>query len=165
VAAGLELVGREVPFVLPLPRREPRLFLHGRLDVLARRAGRHVVRDFKYAAPSDGAVAQYGAQLGAYQLAVLSAGAAHADGELVFLRGGASVRPLPAIDAAAEEDALVRAGAALGDALAEGTPAAFPKTPETPRVCEALGCGYVGRCWGRSVTRTAGGPATRTSAS
>jgi hypothetical protein len=160
LAAGLELVGREVPFVLPLPRREPRLFLHGRLDVLARRAGRHVVRDFKYAAPSDGAVAQYGAQLGAYQLAVLSAGAATADAELVFLRGGPTMRALPAVDPSAEEDALVRAGAALGEALAEGTPEAFPKTPETARVCEALGCGYVGRCWGPRVTRTAGGPPT-----
>ena len=88
LAAGLELVGREVPFVLPLPRREPCLFLHGRLDVLARRAGRYVVRDFKYATPSDAAVAQYGAQLGAYQLAVHTVGGGAVDGELVFLRGG-----------------------------------------------------------------------------
>jgi ATP-dependent helicase/nuclease subunit A len=165
LAAGLELVGREVPFVLPLPRRDPKLFLSGRLDVLARRAGRHVVRDFKYAAPSDAGVAQYGAQLGAYQLAVLSAGGEHADGELVFLRGGTTVRPLPAIEPAAEEEALVGAGAALGLALADGTPDAFPKTPEGPRVCEALGCGYVRRCWDRSITRTAGGPPTRTFAS
>jgi len=165
LAAGLELVGREVPFILPLPRREPKLFLHGRLDVLARRAGRHVVRDFKYATPSDTAVAQYGAQLGAYQLAVLAAGAAHADGELVFLRGGTTVRPLPAIDRAAEEETLVRAGAALGQALAENGREAFPKTPDTPRVCEALGCGYVRRCWGRGLTRTADGPPTGTFAS
>jgi ATP-dependent helicase/nuclease subunit A len=165
LAAGLELIGREVPFVLPLPRAEPTLFLHGRLDVLARRAGRHVVRDFKYAKPSDGAVAQYGAQLAAYQLAVLGAGAAHADAELVFLRGGTTVRTLPPIDPAGEEAALVGAGAALGRALADGTPEAFPKTPETARVCEALGCGYVGRCWGGTVTRTADGPRTGTFAS
>jgi hypothetical protein len=88
LAAGLELVGREVPFVLPLPRHEPKLFLHGRLDVLVRRAGRYVVRDFKYARPGDGAAAQYGAQLGAYRLAILAAGVESADAELIFLRGG-----------------------------------------------------------------------------
>ena len=165
LSAGLEVVGREVPFVLPLPRREPQLFLQGRLDVLARRAGRWVIRDFKYATPSDTAVAQYGAQLGAYQLAVHAFGAAAVDAELVFLRGGTTVRALPAIDAAAEEATLIETGARLGAALAENGPEAFPKKPESPAVCEALGCGYVVRCWGRPVTRTASGSRTRTSAS
>ena len=165
LAAGLELVGREVPFVLPLPRRDPRLFLQGRLDVLARRAGRWVVRDFKYATPSDAAVAQYGAQLGAYQLAVHAAGAEAVEAELVFLRGGTAVRALPAIDAAAEEAALIETGVRLGAALAESGPEAFPKKPEARGVCEGLGCGYVDRCWGRGVTRTASGPRTGTSAS
>jgi ATP-dependent helicase/nuclease subunit A len=165
MAAGLELVGREVPFVLPLPRRDPRLFLQGRLDVLARRAGRWLVRDFKYATPSDAAVVQYGAQLGAYQLAVHAAGAEGVDAELIFLRGGTAVRPLPVIDAAAEEAALIETGTRLGAALAENVPEAFPKRPEARGECEALGCGYVDRCWGRGVTRTASDSRTRTSAS
>jgi ATP-dependent helicase/nuclease subunit A len=162
LAAGLELVGREVPFVLPLPRHEPKLFLHGRLDVLVRRAGRYVVRDFKYARPGDGAAAQYGAQLGAYRLAILAAGVESADAELVFLRGGTTIRPLSAIDAAAEEAALVESGAMLGRALADDTPEAFARKPETPSVCEMLGCGYVRRCWGRDVTRRAADPSTGT---
>lgn len=165
LASGLELLGREVPFILPLPRRAPRLFLHGRLDLLARRRGRHVVRDFKYAASSDGAVAQYGAQLGAYQLAVLAAGADAVDAELVFLRGGTAIRPLPAIDPAAEEVALVDAGAALGQALAENTRDAFPQRPPSPSVCETLGCGYIRRCWGPLVTRRDGDRPTGTCAS
>jgi ATP-dependent helicase/nuclease subunit A len=165
LAAGLELVGREVPFVLPLPRREPRLFLHGRLDVLARRAQRHVVRDYKYAAPSDAAVAAYGPQLGAYRLAVLAAGADAVDAELVFLRGGTAVRALAALDADAEEHALVESGARLGQALADGGPEAFGKKPAARGECEALGCGYVRRCWGRDLTRRAAGRRTRTFAS
>jgi hypothetical protein len=64
-AAGLEILGREVPFVLGLPRAAPRVFLHGRIDVLARRR-RLVVRDFKYALPSASAAAGYGAPLRAY---------------------------------------------------------------------------------------------------
>jgi ATP-dependent helicase/nuclease subunit A len=164
-AAGLEVVGREVPFVLPLPRGEARLFLHGRLDVLARRGRRWVVRDFKYAKPNDAAAAQYGAQLGAYQLAVRALGADEVDAELVFLRGGTTVRPLPAIDATIEEETLVQSGALLARALAENTPEAFGKKPEARSVCEALGCGYVGRCWGRAVTRRAVDPRTDTFAS
>jgi ATP-dependent helicase/nuclease subunit A len=165
LARGLELVGREVPFVLPLPRREPRIFLHGRLDVLARRAGRHLVRDFKYARPSDAAADQYGAQLGAYRLAVRAAGAAAVDAELVFLRGGTTVRALLDIDPALEEKTLVERGVRLGHALAENTPAAFPRKPDDRTVCEALGCGYVVRCWGRAVTRRASDRSTGTFAS
>jgi hypothetical protein len=157
VADGLEIVGREVPFVLGLPRRMPRVFLHGRIDLLARRSGRHVVRDYKYvrATPTSGET--YGAQLGAYRLAVLAAGPGGVEAELVFLRGGPVARPLGRFDPDAEEVALVRAGAALGAALAAGTAEAFPRAPESPAVCEALGCGYVRRCWG-AVTRTASAP-------
>src|SRR5207249_3681811 len=66
VAAGLEIVGREVPFVLGLPRGAPRVFLHGRIDLLARRNGSYVVRDYKYARPTGAAVESYAAQLAAY---------------------------------------------------------------------------------------------------
>jgi ATP-dependent helicase/nuclease subunit A len=155
VAAGLEIVGREVPFVLGLPRPAPRLFLHGRIDLLARRADAHVIRDYKYTRPGPASLEHHAPQLAAYRLAVLAARGTPVDAELVFLRGGTTVRRLGSLDAAAEEQALVRAGAALGASLASGTMDAFPRTPETPAVCEGLGCGYVRRCWGGAITRTA----------
>ncbi|HYR97116.1 MAG TPA: PD-(D/E)XK nuclease family protein, partial [Candidatus Binatus sp.] len=152
VVAGFAIAGREVPFVLGLPRRNPRLFLHGRIDILGRRGAAHVIRDYKYARAGPASVENHAPQLAAYRLAVLAAGATSADAELVFLRGGTVVRPLPLLDAAAEEAALVRAGAQLGTSLATGTIAAFPRTPAEPALCEALGCGYVRRCWGGAVT-------------
>ena len=152
--AGLEIVGREVPFVLPLPRRQPRVFLQGRIDVLGRRGSVPLVRDYKYATPSDAAVAAYADQLAAYRLAV----AADAAGELVFLRDGPAVRTLPPLDAEAQVEALVEAGVALGAARASGDAGAFPKRPPARSVCEQLGCGYAGRCWGRELTDRAPGP-------
>jgi ATP-dependent helicase/nuclease subunit A len=143
IGAGLEILGREVPFVLPLPRHQPRVFLQGRIDVLARRGGRLLVRDYKYARPSDAAVAAYADQLAAYRLAI----APDAAGELVFLRGGLAVRALPALDVEAQVGGLIEAGVALGAAMASGEPSAFPKRPPAPVVCERLGCGYVRRCW------------------
>ncbi len=157
VADGLEILGREVPFVLPLPAGRPRVFVQGRIDLLARQGGVHVVRDYKYTAPGGAAVAQHAAQLAPYRLAVLAAGAAAVEAELVFLRGGTVVRRLPALDAAAEEAALVEAATALGAATAAGEPSAFPQTPPGRDACEALGCGYVPRCWGRVVALTGRG--------
>src|SRR5439155_10441907 len=148
IAAGLAIVGREVPFVLALPAGAPRVLLHGRIDLLARRGRAHVVRDYKYARPAVTSVENYAAQLGSYQLAVRAAGAAAVEAELVVLRGGPVVRRLPPLDAAEEEAALVDAGVALGQALATGAPDAFPRRPEDPGACERLGCGYVQRCWG-----------------
>jgi len=158
--AGLEIVGREVPFVLPLPRRQPRVFLQGRIDVLGRRGGVPLVRDYKYATPNDAAVAAYADQLAAYRLAV----AADAAGELFFLRDGPAVRPLPPLDAEAQMEALVEAGVALGAARASGDPGAFPKRPPARPVCEQLGCGYVRRCWGRELTDRAPCPPIDTAA-
>jgi len=149
MAAGLAIVGREVPFVLALPAGAPRVFLHGRLDLLARRGAVQIVRDYKYARPAPAAVEGYATQLGAYQLAVRAAGAAEVEAELVFLRGGPVVRRLPRIDVATEEAALVDAGIALGRALASGAIDVFPRRPEDPAACERLGCGYVRRCWNR----------------
>jgi ATP-dependent helicase/nuclease subunit A len=163
-AAGLEVLGREVPFVLPLPRRRARVFVHGRLDVLARRGSRHVVRDYKYARPAPASIAGYGAQLAAYRLAVHAAGADEVDAELVFVRGATTVQPLPPLDRAAEEDGLVAAADQLGGALAAAHVDAFPRRPATPAACAALGCGYVRRCWS-AVTRTACGLPTRSDAS
>src|SRR5207247_1481222 len=113
IAAGLAIVGREVPFVLALPAGAPRVFLRGRLDLLARRGPAHVVRDYKYARPTAASVERYAPQLGAYELAVGAAGAAAVETELVFLRGAPVVRRLPPVDARDEEAALVEAGAAL----------------------------------------------------
>src|SRR3989442_1142755 len=95
IAAGLAIVGREVPFVLALPAGVPRVFLHGRLDLLARRGPAHVVRDYKYARPTPASLESYAPQLGAYQLAVGAAGAAAVEAELGFLRGRPVVRRVP----------------------------------------------------------------------
>jgi ATP-dependent helicase/nuclease subunit A len=147
-ATGLEIVAREVPFVLGLPRGEPQIFLHGRIDVVARRAGRVVVRDYKYARPAGGAIVAHAPQLGAYRLAVGASAGSPVDGEIVFLRGGPAIRPLPPFDAEAEAGALLDAGDGLARATALGTIDAFPRLPESPDACTALGCGYVRRCWG-----------------
>jgi len=165
IAAGLGVVGREVPFVLPLPAAAPRVFLHGRLDLLAARGATQVVRDYKYATANDAAVANYGPQLGAYRLAVHAAGAADVAAELVFLRNGPVVRALPRIDLGAEEAALVSAGDGLATALGAGEIDAFPRGPASAEACTRLGCGYVGRCWGVPLTRKATSPPTRSAAS
>ena len=151
----LGLVGREVPFVLPLPAGgAPRVFLEGRIDLLARRGDALIVRDYKYTRPTAEAVVQHGAQLAAYRLAVAGAGEPAA-GELVFLRGGTRVVPLPAIERGIEESAAVEAAVALGAAHARGDVDAFPRRPPGPSACEALGCGYVRWCWGTTATDTA----------
>ncbi|HJQ83293.1 MAG TPA: UvrD-helicase domain-containing protein [Candidatus Binatia bacterium] len=149
IAGGLEIVGREVPFVLALPAGAPSVFLHGRIDLVGRRAGARVVRDFKYARPTDAALEGYGAQLAAYRLALQLAEEGPVDAEVAFLRGGTVVRRLAPRDTGAEEVALVQAGAALGRALAAGAGEAFPRQPPSAEVCTTLGCGYVRRCWGR----------------
>jgi hypothetical protein len=120
------------------------VFVHGRIDLLARRRGRLVVRDYKYATPTPAAAGQYADQLGAYRLAV----GEEADAELLFLRGGPIVHALPALAREAEERALVDAADALGAAMVSGDPGAFPKRPPAVAECLRLGCGYVGRCWG-----------------
>jgi RecB family exonuclease len=155
IAAGLQIVGREVPFVLPLPADgSPRVFLEGRIDLLARRDDALIVRDYKYATPSPDAVVRHGPQLAAYRLAVADAGGPAA-GELVFLRGRTEVVPLPALDRTVEERATVEAAVALGVAQARGDVDAFPRRPPGPQACAALGCGYVRWCWSAAATDTA----------
>jgi hypothetical protein len=154
-------VGREVPFVLPLPAASPRVFLHGRLDLLARRGGALVVRDYKYARASAEALARHAPQLGAYRLAVHAVTGGEVEGEILFLRGGPAVRPLPALEPAAEAASLVEAGVALGAARAAGDPEAFARRPPAPEACEALGCGYVRRCWGAPAAANRRAPAPR----
>src|SRR5581483_1722491 len=145
VAGGLVVVARELPFVLPLRAGDTEVFLHGRIDLLARRSGALVVRDYKYAAPGPEGAARYAAQLAPYRLAV-AAGGVPAAAEIVFLRGGTVVEPLPPIDGDAERAALARAAVALAGADARGGAEAFPRGPDTVADCEALGCGYVRRC-------------------
>jgi ATP-dependent helicase/nuclease subunit A len=164
VAAGLEIVGREVPFVLALPASAPAVVLRGRIDLLARRDGRFVVVDFKYAAPSERGVAGYADQLAAYQLAIARGRGGPVAAELRFLRGGSVVRALPACDPDAEERRLVEAGTALGAALHDGTADAFPRRPPNSDACIALGCGFVRRCWA-PVTRRAADPPSDSAAS
>jgi ATP-dependent helicase/nuclease subunit A len=142
IAAGLEVVGREVPFVLPLPAGAPRVFIHGRMDLVARRAGRLVVRDYKYALPTPVAAAHHADQLAAYRLAL----GGDADGEVMFLRGGPAVHALRSTPDGA---ALLDTAYALGLATAAGGAEAFPKRPAGPDECLRLGCGYVPRCWRR----------------
>jgi len=148
VAAGLAIVGREVPFVLALPAGARRVVLQGRIDLLARRGDDLLVRDYKYAAATPDGGARSADQLDAYRLAVATAEGARVGAELVFLRGGPAVVPLPPLDLARVRTDLAEAGVALGDALADGAAEAFPKAPPARNACEALGCGYVRRCWG-----------------
>src|SRR5439155_26159679 len=146
-----------------LPRGAPRVFLHGRIDLLARRNGSYVVRDYKYARPTGAAVESYAAQLAAYRLAVLAAGGEQVEAELAFLRGGTVLRALPALDAAAEEVTLLRTATELGQSIASGAIEAFPRLPTDPAACTALGCGYVRRCWGGEEGRHGAGSDTAAS--
>jgi ATP-dependent helicase/nuclease subunit A len=146
-ADGFAIVGREVPFVLGLPLDAPRVFLHGRIDVVGRRDSAAVVRDFKYARPSDAAIAGYAPQLAAYRLALVAAGEPAVDAELVFVRGGVAVHRLPPRDTDAAAGALAETGVLLGRAIVQGTADAFPRRPTARPACEALGCGFVARCW------------------
>jgi ATP-dependent helicase/nuclease subunit A len=167
IAGGLEVVGREVPFVLALPAGAPRVVLDGRIDLLVRRAGTLVVRDWKYAARSAEALARYGDQLAAYRLAVAAAGTPAVESELVFLRGGPAVVPVRGSDPDAEAEAVVAAGIALGEAARGGTADDHPRRPPGPAACERLGCGWVRLCWGAAavVSGTAPVATTRSDAS
>ena len=153
VAQGLEVLGREVPFTLPLPAEAPRVFLEGRIDLVARRDGVVLVRDYKYTPPSEAAALHHAAQLAPYRLALVAAGEGRVDAEVVFLRGGVVRRALPPLDPAATEAALVLAADDLAAATAAGERDAFPKKPPGPEACRALRCGYVVRCWGPAAGR------------
>ncbi len=148
VAAGLVVVGREVPFVLPLPVGRPRLLVQGRIDFLGQRGATAVVRDYKYARASAGAAMQYVTQLAAYQLAVAGAGGGPVEADVLFLRDEPVRWAMPALDAGAEGARLLEAGISLGEASGRSDADAFPRRPPDPDACTALGCGYVRRCWG-----------------
>ncbi|HWQ00095.1 MAG TPA: 3'-5' exonuclease, partial [Vicinamibacterales bacterium] len=166
-ASELEIMAREEPVVLALPAAVPELVLHGRIDVLVRRCGRLVVRDYKYAPATDGHLTEYAAQLAVYRLAVARATGEPAAGEIVFLRGTPRVVALPGLDDAAVEAELLAAGRALAAVHERRDANAFPRGPASPAACDALGCGFVRRCWRgarRAVSDSARSAADRTGA-
>lgn len=165
VQRGLGIVAREVPVALALPALAPVVVLQGRIDVLARRGGRPVVQDYKYADASAGRAREYGDQLAAYRLAVARTEGGEVDGELVFLRGRPTVVPLGPLDPGATEAAIVAAGEALAAVAGARHVEAFPRGPAEPEVCVVLECPWLRRCWGAgAVSDTAPGARPRTGA-
>ena len=141
----LVVLGRELPFCLPLAGA-PRLFIRGRIDLVAARGTRLVVRDYKYArpAPDDDA---YRVQVEIYALAVAAAHPGRAvDAEIEYLRG-AGERVGAALDLPAARERLCRVGTDLAAALAAGDASAFPKAYAVPTPCRALGCAFISRCF------------------
>jgi ATP-dependent exoDNAse (exonuclease V) beta subunit len=136
------LLAREVPFFM---RIGGGLFVRGQIDALAAAGARLLVRDYKYARAAEEAHL-YQVQMECYGLAAMEAYAGRpVAAEIIFLRGGARTVPvtLPSAD-----EIRVRF-AAIGDALrAAHASGEFPRKPDGPKACRALGCGYVPRCWG-----------------
>lgn len=149
VDGAFHVHGRELPFCLPLSGPPP-LFVRGRIDLLGERAGRLVVRDYKYALPADDAET-HRVQLETYALAVAAAhGGAGVDAEVEWLRAPGGRATLP-IDLDAARARIERVGVALAAALAAREAAAFPLAFSAPGPCRALGCPFVERCFARGV--------------
>ena len=139
------VLGRELPFCLPVAGT-PRLFIRGRIDLVAARGARLVVRDYKYARPAPDGEA-YRVQMEIYALAVATAHPGRAiDAEIDYLRG-AGERVEIALDFPAARERLCRVGTDLAAALAAGDASAFPKAYPGPASCRALGCAFVPRCF------------------
>jgi hypothetical protein len=150
-SAVLRVHGRELSFCLPL-RGATELFVRGRIDILAERTSRLVVRDYKYAPPAaDGET--YRLQLEIYALAVAAAYPGRAiDVEIEWLRapGGRLGVPVALTTARARVEEV---GAALATALVERTAAAFPQAFTAPAACTAIGCSFVARCFAATAPR------------
>ena len=143
--ADLCVHGREMPFCLPVSGA-PEIFVRGRIDLLGERRGRVLVRDYKYAAPTDD-IDAYRVQLETYALAAATAYPDQpVDAEIAWLRapGGRVTR---AIDVAAARAAAQQRGARLAAALAARTASAFPLAFAAPSACRAIACAFVGRCF------------------
>jgi ATP-dependent exoDNAse (exonuclease V) beta subunit len=165
IGDGLELVAREEAVTLGLPAAAPEVVLHGRIDVLGRRAGAFVVQDYKYAEATAARVVEYADQLAAYRVAVARLTDAPVGGEILFLRGSPCFVSLAPLDVPRAEAELLDAGRALGAVLGRRDADAFPRRPAAPEACRALGCGFVRRCWsarGTRVTDSAPGDGHRT---
>ncbi len=143
VAASGAKIAREVPFVLPVPDEEGReVVLRGNMDLVVTWPDGSVdVVDYKSA--RSGETAPYAFQLDVYALAARAgADVPRLRAGLVFL-GGAAGRPVWRDLPTAEE---IRARLArLGDRLVEAR-----WNDRFPRValdrCEAITCGFIGRC-------------------
>ncbi|MGH8013826.1 MAG: UvrD-helicase domain-containing protein [Candidatus Binataceae bacterium] len=141
------LVGRELPFFLNAGDGAVALFIRGQIDVLVRRDGKLIVRDYKYAR-------QHG-QAGAYQIQMecyaLAAGQTYPDypvtAEIAFLRDGKTMAlELPSLD-------QIRANL-LGlayELVTARRDQSFRIKPAGPTACLRLGCGFVSRCWPSSL--------------
>ena len=141
----LVILGRELPFCLPLTGT-PRLFIRGRIDLVAARGMRLVVRDYKYARSAPDGEA-HRVQVETYALAVAAAHPGRAiDAEIEYLRG-AGERIAVRIDLAVAKERVRRIGTELAAAFAAGDASAFPKAYAAPTACRALGCAFVPRCF------------------
>jgi ATP-dependent helicase/nuclease subunit A len=154
-----EVYGREVPFCLPVAG-PPALFVRGRIDFVGARGTHVVVRDYKYARPTDGEA--YRMQMEAYALAVATAHPGRPiDVEIEWLRepGGRAVLAVDLEDAGRRLRAIATA---LTGALDAGSPSAFPPAFSDPAPCRACGCPFIPRCFPRTQPRrrTAIGGAT-----
>lgn len=131
---------RELPFALRL-RGTPDLVLRGQLDVLLERDNELLVIDYKTTARTS--LAPYRFQLGCYALAArrFIGDARPIRTGVVFLLDDALE---PVFEAVHLDDAeLRRAAADFAQAQRLG---AWPGRERL--TCEALGCGYLGRCYG-----------------
>ncbi len=135
-------VRREEPFALVVGET-PRVLLKGQIDVLVDDS-EAVVLDYKHSRSRSGR--DHGFQLLAYALAAQQLlGRARVRVGLCWLGDG---DPTPALSAPSEanlEDFRVEL-ATLGGALADARARDRFAGVERPK-CEALKCGYVGRCW------------------
>ena len=138
----------------------PAAYLVGAIDALVagRRGEGIVLVDYKYATPRPGAAERYRLQLLAYTLAARRAHpGARVRARLQFLRGD-----LRAVDVTATErelDAFAREAPALALGAYAGTggdrpPAALGRDEAR---CRAEGCGYVARCFPRTLRRSVRG--------
>lgn len=162
IADGGAEVRREVPFVLPVEDREGKghaVVLRGSMDlVVAWPDGSVDVVDYKSA--RGGAADAYAFQLDVYALAVRAAypAARRLRAGLVFL-GGASGEPV--WRALADEGEVQRRLSELGAALVEARWSnAFPRV-DLPR-CEAIYCGFIGRCHASAPGTTSNAPPATT---
>jgi ATP-dependent exoDNAse (exonuclease V) beta subunit len=146
--AGPQRLRRELPFVLRLSRAEgPELLLRGQIDALLLDQAGATVVDYKLSRTRP--VERYASQLDAYALAAreLTSGTVPVQTGVVFLRSpGAPFAGRPAPDEArlaAIRDGLLDAGRDIARGRATGD---WPKVPRSR--CEALECGFLGRCHG-----------------
>jgi ATP-dependent helicase/nuclease subunit A len=133
---------REVPFFHHVGNG---LFVRGQIDALIEQADRIIVRDYKYASASDGAMQRLAMEAYALALAAAYPGKTIA-AEIVFLKDGGETLPLTLDPLPEIEQRILSLGREL---ISSQAAADFPKKPPSSRVCYSLGCRFVDRCWGQ----------------